>query len=84
MKYDDTLWEHLEHDPDILALKSRMRDVEDLLRAAVSDEHWAVFLEWEALWAQYVTLYVERLYPLVLEKGRRSAFDGGSISQLEN
>lgn len=75
MRYDDPLWQQVENDPEILALKAKMREVEQQLRAAVPDGTWAIFLEWEALWAQYLTLYVERLYPLVYEKGR--------VSQLE-
>ena len=61
MKYDDPLWQQVENDPEILALKVKMREVEQQLRATVPDGPWAIFLEWEALWAQYLTLCVERL-----------------------
>jgi hypothetical protein len=68
MKYDDPLWQQVERDPEIVALKAKMRELEHRLREVVADEAWEIFLEWEALWAQYLTLTIERLLPLVISQ----------------
>ncbi|HEU4963722.1 MAG TPA: hypothetical protein VFV52_07650 [Bacilli bacterium] len=62
MKTIDQLWDHLEQDPDVLALKEKLSLLEAQIKAHTSDEVWQLLLQWEAEWAAYATLCAQRMY----------------------
>jgi hypothetical protein len=68
----DRVLQQLEQDPELQGIKARMLEVETVIKATVSDENWGKFLEWEALWAEYLTLYAERLFPVAYRAGREA------------
>jgi hypothetical protein len=53
----------LDQDPEVHALKSQLSVLESQLRPLVSEEAWMLFLKWESVWAQFLELCVQRLYP---------------------
>jgi hypothetical protein len=57
----DQLFVQLEDDPELQAIQKQLAALEARIKTVVSDEAWELVLEWESLWAQYVTRCMEKL-----------------------
>ncbi|MFD2172010.1 hypothetical protein [Tumebacillus lipolyticus] len=56
------LLERLDGDPDLRKIQKQLSAIEEKMRAGISEEAWNLVLEWEALWALYANLCIEKLY----------------------
>ncbi|TCP55932.1 hypothetical protein EV586_103591 [Tumebacillus sp. BK434] len=55
------LLERLDDDPDLRVVQKQLSALEEKIKRVVSEDAWDLVLEWEALWAHYVTLCLEKL-----------------------
>ncbi|ASS76604.1 hypothetical protein CIG75_17620 [Tumebacillus algifaecis] len=54
--------EQLDDDPELHVLQKQLSSLEEQIKTVVSEDAWDLVLEWEALWAQYVTICLEKLH----------------------
>ncbi|MBL0385112.1 hypothetical protein JJB07_00510 [Tumebacillus sp. ITR2] len=50
--------EEIEGEPEIVEVKEKMIAIEAKIKEAADELTWAMLLEWESLWAEYVEICI--------------------------
>ncbi len=66
----EALFQEMENDSELQQVKQRLTALEAQIKSRVSEDVWLLLLEWEAVWAEYLTVCVKRVYAVAYEAGK--------------